>query len=353
MSRRSVSIFSVTFLDLMTNMTGAVMILMLLALKDNNKKPCPSIAHQGQVFYDRESGKVFGNLAPNSAAVAKLDGILVTVTDFQPFPKAGAACPPCICPPCPGKDKCDRIHCDDPGCSKGAVINRQECAIALSTQAPACQGKDAYTVKVSVAKAGSCATTWTDGSGRSWAYDSEVTLGPYPITQGSKTITVWDSQNPALRRSASVSPPASCSEYHAPPPPPPAIGYVPAGRRAILHWDNEKSNLNLVVKKGRDKVYGGARKKDWGIWYDDKAWFVRGMEEGVRFLEDGRYEIYVKNVTGNSGPPSQKFKIAFTNSIGVRESRELSFELSQDSGETLVAEIEISRRGIIIINTKK
>jgi len=346
-----------TFLDLMTNMTGAVMILMLFALKEGQNKPCPRIPYQGKVYYDPQSGKVFGDLAPSSAGVETNDSVLVTVVGFQDFPKPSEAA---VCPPCTqlhGKEKCDRTHCDDPACPKGSGTPEQECSIALSTQASGCQGKESYTVKVSVSKSGACASDWTDGSGRTWAYGSEITFGPYPIAQGAKTITVWDSQSPPMRRSATVLPPTGCGNAGGKDPTiiqieKRLVGYVPPGRRAILYWENEASNIDIIVEKeGGAKIKGGQNDRDWGEWYRDKSKWMgrRSTEEGVKLYAIGTYKVFAKNKTGPSGPDTQKVKLALTNSIGARESVENDFQISKDGGEVWLADIRITDQGINII----
>ncbi|HNG91100.1 MAG TPA: hypothetical protein PK858_12875, partial [Saprospiraceae bacterium] len=334
-----------TFLDLMTNMTGAVMILMLFALKEGQKKPCPSIAHQGKVYYDRSSGKVFGDLAPSAAPVEESDSVLVVVSGLQPFPQPGDGCPPC---PPSGSARCARTHCDDPNCSKNPEP-KGECSIALSTQVSGCQGNDQYSVRLWVTKAGgSCATTWTDGSGRAWPYETEVILGPYPIAQGGRSISVWDSQQPSLRRSAAISPPPKCSGGG------PAagsggptvvqvskVGYVPPGRRVILFWENEASNLDIVVEKENSgRIRGNQNDKPWGEWYRDKSKWMgrRSTEEGVKFYATGAYKVYAKNKTGRSGPASQKVTLALTNSLGARESIEHGFDIPRDADEVWLAD---------------
>ncbi len=353
-----------TFLDLMTNMTGAVMILMLFAMIDAGKKVCPSIPHSGRIVFDPETGKFTGEIEHRGQAVENGDSILVAVTGFQPFPKPGEVpqCPPCTLPH--GGKPCDRNHCPDPDRHKLQDPGPpKECSIALSTQVSGCEGNDTYTVRVSVTKVGgACATAWTDGKG-TWAYGSEAKFGPYAIAEGNKTITVWDSQNTGMRRTVTVMPPPKCSggggnsqvvvvEQN-------KVGYVPPGRRVILFWENEASNIDIIVEKyGGGKIRGGQNDKSWGEWYRDKAKWMgrRSTEEGVKIYTTGRYTIYAKNKTGRSGPALQKVKLALTNSIGTRESQEYDFDVSKDSDELLLAEIEIAERGIKIIkiiNIKK
>ena len=177
------------------------------------------------------------------------------------------------------------------------------------------------------------------------------------IAQGAKTITVWDSQSPPMRRSATVLPPTGCGNAGGKDPTiiqieKRLVGYVPPGRRAILYWENEASNIDIIVEKeGGAKIKGGQNDRDWGEWYRDKSKWMgrRSTEEGVKLYAIGTYKVFAKNKTGPSGPDTQKVKLALTNSIGARESVENDFQISKDGGEVWLADIRITDQGINII----
>jgi hypothetical protein len=349
MSRRSIQVFNMSFLDMMTNFLGAVIILFLLAANEMSKRPFPNVKATAKVVYNdltRDiNGKIDLSVLTPTVALRPGDTLLVIVEKTISKKAEEAVAPPP--PPRPNQGPTggvivneDQVVVDKKKYEEALKNPEQaECALfADVVKISPCNDKgtpengddDTYTVDIKVSAAGKCSSTqlWKDNKGTGATPYSSAKTYTFKIKDGQQTITVSDMSSP-VSKSVTINPPASCVKKVVvvdPPefPPPPGLNFQ-------IEFDeaNANANVDLYVEKSGRWVYG-ARKNDddIGRWDNAKRGFLSPGKTGIEKVtqldvahQPGTYKVYAHLKPGKTAPSSIKVKLFISSQKGNQSKR--------------------------------
>lgn len=190
--RRNISVFNMSFLDLITNYLGATTILLLVAMKHYEETPCPNISRKIEAHYDPQTQRIWSDSLPDNVQRVKMsDTILVVVGDERPLP-------------------CGPQQSGNGG--GGRQYRPDVCAIYPKIENAQCDLKDGtYTAQLVVEKSGACnGDSWKTADGLSGRYGQPVTIGPFSMRDGDHELVVTDARNSAANARVTVYAP-NCS----------------------------------------------------------------------------------------------------------------------------------------------
>ena len=368
MSRRSIQVFNMSFLDMITNFLGAVIILFLLAMVDQggSSKAQFSPKFFGSVTVDSSKNRIFGDFDRVFRSVKPNDTILVVVKDFGQSPENGAKdatgrevvylpcnkqhfpsvpCPP----PCPPPGTCSIVASFENGpCNNGGT--------------PSNTTDDTYTAKVTVKRAGECGTSWRDNSGGSGAYDVAKNYGPFRIADGTKELKIADANDAKSVFSLKIIPPPSCSETKSGPNKPTVMPPIEYGKiNFVAYWGDRTNKINLWLRvPGGDwaKTSGGS--SNGTKWSDYTVKSGSGpikipKQVGEIFYQDtpkpGTYEVWLHNTDPKRASQKVQFWASSKDRPATNVADEATIEYSDKSpksgGGKLVMVIEVGADGSI------
>ncbi len=366
MARREIQVFNMSFLDMMTNFLGAVIILFLLSAQNISKSPGGGVVRKVEGSYDADRLILHAQVA----GLQIEDTLLVIVKDNEALRQPAIA------------------HSGGNGRGKGnppgqgsmvdtagltAAKDRQMEAIFIeSASTSTCNdagtpnaNDDTYTISLKVVKTGKTGVSCLVG-GKTVAYNTNVTCGPYRISDGPQVIVARDAQNATLSsKPLTINPPSSCSG--SPPAPGPATPEAPGMVNFYANWEDPTDKVNIYVKKGSAWVYGG-RTSDPRIGefseFQSKtsAWKKKNTNvETVRQLQTfipGTYQVYL-HYKGNKNPQKNKTEVPVTlwllNKKHPGDSRRFDYKIPfskkgpKNGGVQLLKTVEITPDGKFII----
>lgn len=354
-SRRSIQVFNMSFLDMMTNFLGAVIILFLLAAKDMNKRPFPNVKATAKVVYNDLTRDINGKIDASVLSTAALkpgDTLLVIVektTSLKP-PVAEVQRPdqPKYQGPA-GVQLNDNQIVVDKQKYEEALKNpaEAECAIfADVVKVSPCNDKgtpengddDTYTVDIKVSAAGKCSASrlWKDNKMPGVTGYDKLKTYSFKIKDGPQTITIND-MGGGVSKSVTINPPAPCVKTSASIvtkplqefPPPPGINFQ-------IEFDESKGdNVDIYVEKNGKWVFGNKRNDDAiGRWDNEKRGFLNPGKTGIERVRQlgnplpGTYKIYAHFRVEKATAPSRKVAL-FLSSQKVAQSRRFEFLVPQ------------------------
>ena len=197
--RRNISVFNMSFLDLITNYLGATTILLLVAMKHYEETPCPNISRKIEAHYDPRTQRIWSDsLYTAVRGVKARDTILVIVHDEQPLP-------------CGPQQSGSGQGGGNGGGGQGP--RPDVCLIFPKIENPQCDLKNGtYTAQLVVEKSGACnGLSWKTADGITGRYGQPVTVGPFPLHDGDREIVVTDSRNSEANGRATIYAP-NCND---------------------------------------------------------------------------------------------------------------------------------------------
>ena len=379
-SRRSIQVFNMSFLDMMTNFLGAVIILFLLAAKEMGKRPFPNVKATAKVVYNDLTKDINGKLENTVLTTGTLkpgDTLLVIIdkTTSEKPPVAEAQQQPKYNGP-QGVQLDENQIIVDKKKYEEALKNPEEaeCAIFADVlKISPCNDKgtpengddDTYTVDIKVSGAGKCATSrlWKDNKlpgvtayDKTKTYTFKIKDGPQSITVNdmggstSKTITINPPQPCTKQLASNPTPPKQIQEF----PPPPGINFQ-------IEFDESVGNVDIYVEKEGKWVYGGKRNDDRiGRWDNEKRGFLNPGKTGIErvrqlgAIQPGTYKVYAHYKPKSGSPPSLKVSL-FTSSQKVMQARRFEFLVSQsknsprNGGGMLLKTVVVNADGTLTI----
>ncbi len=316
MARREIQVFNMSFLDMMTNFLGAVIILFLLSAQNISKAPAGSgLIRKVEGSYDPDRLILHGQ----TTNVKIGDTLMLIVKDNQPVIPSGLSDgnyahrnPPK-----------QRPYVDTTGIwrTKPPYNQQPEALFIESAIASDCNdagtpdaADDTYTVSITIAKSGKTASTACNIDGRKVDYGKSTELGPFLIRNGAKTFVVRDGQNANLTKTMTINPPPPCSASDAPPQPPintpPVAGVV----NFYAKWDDPNDKVNIYVRKGNRWVFGLKKSDEQiGVWselaanagpFNRENTNVETVRQNSGFIP-GTYQIYL-HYKGTKGAKTPK-----------------------------------------------
>lgn len=341
-----------SFLDMMTNFLGAVIILFLLAAKEMGKRPFPNVKATATVVYNDVTKSIDGKLDATVLTNTTLqagDTILVIVgktTSEKPVVADQRPTQPQYTGPAGVQLNDNQVVVDRKEYEEALKNPKEaECAIIADVLkispcndkgTPANGDDDTYTVDVKVSAAGKCAASrlWKDNKLSGVTGYDKIKTYTFKVKDGPQTIAITDMGGDASK-SITVNPPPSCVKKDAPTavagehtafPPPPGLNFQ-------IEFDEQSGNVDLYVEKDGRWAYGG-RPNDpqIGRWSDERGgWLSPGKSgvERVRQLEPlqpGTYKVYAHYKKGS--PPSMKVSL-FVSSQKARQAQKFDYLVSQ------------------------
>ena len=341
-----------SFLDMMTNFLGAVIILFLLAAKDLEKRPFPNVKAEAKVVYNEKTRGISGQIPPSVLSALKAGDTLLVIIDKKVYEdgKTESA-------PVPPKASAGVILG-----SNEVVVSREEkeafesakknpespCMIfteniKVSTcnnnYTPDNKEDDTYKVDLLLNYAGKCSASllWRDDKSSGVTKYGQSKSYTFKMKDGPQKIMVNDFGNPSVTKVINVNPPAPCTTETASAakvpkrqvfPPPPGINFQ-------IEFDEKSGqNVDLWVEKSGKYVFGNKRKEDFGTWDNDKRGFLNDQKTGlerVRQLGEpipGTYKVYAHYRQSGTAPPSIKVSL-YLSSQKAQQSDKLEFNVPQ------------------------
>lgn len=360
-TRRTLQVFSLPFLDMVTNYLGATIILFLVAAQNQVEKPCPSIKTQLDGFVDSTRQYIW---TKDPATLAKVgDSILIIIKDTLHLPGQGTQSNDPIV--ISGGTQyitapCSLPHCTHTGCPPCPPPGT--CAIYATYSDVKCIGNDQFTFMATVKTAGSnCATNWRSSTGKTGSYNRPEMFGPYPISAGKQKITITDGQNPSVTTNVEVEPP-KCDV--SPPSanrkePPVYLGEV----QFIIEFDEQSgNNVGLRVKKdGKTLRIDEGPKRVASIGritaFVEQKWWERGKRKksGIRaILQEGTFVpgLYEIQLGGLAGTGAVKTKLYISSRSHPNTSEYHELNIPQREPQTMFV-VEVLADGSLKINSIK
>jgi hypothetical protein len=352
-TRRALQVFSLPFLDMVTNYLGAVIILFLVAAQAQEQKPCPAVKMQLEAFVDSTGQYVWAKDA--STQLAYGDSILLVIKDTLNMPGQGGGggqqlgqivvsggvqyiptpcrlqhCTHSDCPPCP-----------PPG----------QCGVYATYSEVQCNGQDAFTFMVNVQEVGECGSTWRDAQGRTGNYGTPTKYGPFLLASGKQTLVFQDVNKSGTPVRLEVEPPTNCRV--APPPMPEQPGGSGQINFIVEFDETAGDRVGIRVKKGNKTVWiNNKSEPEIGYFSTRKPQelSLRRPKTGVREVYQsqpipGIYEIYLEGTEGK-GPVKAKLWIGSKPKPLTTKSYDLTLPLNQ---RQLVRKVEVLADGSIKI----
>ena len=266
MARREIQVFNMSFLDMMTNFLGAVIILFLLSAQNISKAPAGSgLVRKVEGSYDLDRLVLHGQ----TTNVKIGDTLMLVVKDNQVV--ASSDNKGYATDPKPARPYVDTTGMTKPNNPGEAIIIESAITSKCNDAGTPKPWDDSYTIDIKVTKSGKKGIfCYIDN--QLVTYDKNTTLGPFLILNGTKTLSIRDGQNASLTKNVPINPPQPCSKSD--PPPPPAITAPPVAGMINFYakWDDPKDKVNIYVKKGSRWVYGGKTHDDQiGAWSELEA----------------------------------------------------------------------------------
>lgn len=283
--RRPVTLISVAFLDVLTNYSGAILILLLLFISKKSSKPYQEFKYNAHASIDLQQGVLFDLDTTRLANLHTGQQILITIKDFKHLAIEG--CPPynpytgprykehkeCVCPP----------PCPPIGCTIVGYAKPSKCK------------DDIYTDTIIIKQAGDCGTGWKSPSGYSGLYNQPF-VATFRGSEGNKAIKIIDNKNPATTCYVNIMPP-DCNI-----PAEPGKGKGEAGVGLInfkMTWQDENARINLYVQKdGKQWIKAISERKAWGkITQTTASGVNKTFYPEEQFIQDkkvepGTYQVY-------------------------------------------------------------
>jgi hypothetical protein len=354
-TRRALQVFSLPFLDMVTNYLGATIILFLVAAQYQQEKPCPSIKTQLEGFVDSTGQYIWTKEA--AALVTVGDSVLIIIKDTLNLPGQGNSTngPVVISGGIVYKTAaCTLPHCTDNTCPPCPLPG--QCAIYATYSDVNCIGTDQFTALVTVKTTGTnCGTTWRSSTGKTGTYNKPELFGPFPISSGKQKITITDVQNSNNSTYIEVMPP-SCNNTptaHRKEPP-----FYLADIQFVIEFDEQAgNNVGLRVKKdGRTlqldknndiKSIGRITTTVQPKWWEGRKRTKTGIRAALQeqFIP-GRYEIQLGGLAGN-GPVKTKLYLSSRKHPNTSEYYELI--IPQREPQTMFI-VEVMADGSLKVN---
>ncbi len=355
-----------SFLDMITNFTGACILLLLLSMTHFENTPCPEIKYTTYAHFDEQQKILWDTLnSPDLQELKIGDLILVKIDTFLSLRNKD-------CPTCPPQRTCTRNHYEcksvicpppcppDGGCSIVGSVTTSECK------------EDYYTAFVLVKSAGKCNSTWRDNQGHYGTYDVPQKL-TFNINEGSKVLNIADSKNSNAKCSVTIFPP-KCKELTTIPPikDDGGEGKLTGMLNFQLNWTDVNDRVNLYVEKEGNWVYGGRKKDDnIGEWHQTRSGGglnakILNIEElwQLKDIKPGTYTIYAhyKAVEGRDAQGKKnviKSSILSTLTIAIKGKNTVNRQIPatipytkespRKGGGKKIATVTISKEGLINI----
>ncbi len=369
MARREIQVFNMSFLDMMTNFLGAVIILFLLAAQNVSKSPGSGMVRKVEGSFDQDRLIVHGQV-PNAALG---DTLMLILKDNDPVLRSNAIAS--IGNSGIGRRE-ERKYVDTTGMriAKLPVNQRPEAIFIESATTSDCNdarttdktNDDTYTITLKALKLGKASSGYTV-DGRTATYQNQVVLGPYKMSEGKKKLVVKDAMDGILTKEIEINPPTPCKSNVPPPPPPPlpAAPKVPGKVNFYVSWEDPNDKVNIYVRKGRKWVFGG-RPSDSSIGefselrsntgpFNRKNTNVETVRQMNQFIP-GVYEVYA-HLREDRRSKTKEIPISLwiINEKFPYESKEYTYKLNptdnnpRNSGGKLLKTVEITTEGKFII----
>jgi hypothetical protein len=372
-SRRALQVFNMSFLDMITNFTGACILLLLLSMTHFENTPCPEIKYTTYAHFDEQQKILWDTLnSPDLQDLKTGDLILVKIDTFLSLRSKD-------CPTCPPQRACLRNHyeckpvvCPPPCPPDGG------CNIVGSVETSDCK-EDYYTALVLVKSAGNCNTTWRDNQGHYGTYNVPQKL-TFNVNEGNKVLLIADTKNSNAKCSVTIFPP-KCKESSNSSSSNVATttttndsgeGKLTGILNFQLSWSDVNDRVNLYVEKEGKWVYGGRKKDDnIGEWYQARSGGglnakILNIEELRQFngIKPGTYTIYThyKAVEGRDAQGKKntiKSSISTTLTLSIKGKTTINRQISaivpyskenpRSGGGKKIATVTISKEGLINI----
>jgi hypothetical protein len=233
--RRLIQIFNMSFLDMITNFAGALMILLLISAQNLSDKPSPEIKYNTTAHLDEHQNILWDTLSWRNLKVG--DRVLVEIADLQAL--RTKECSPCL--------ECKRPHYPKPTPQIPCPICPEPggCSIVGMAVSSECQNDGTYTAEITVRSAGKCAIKWKDNLGHTGIYGEPLKV-TFNANEGNKVLYVTDTDRSNITCRVNVFPP-KCNTVigGGGPPPPPAPGTI----NFKLSWLEKNARINLYVQK--------------------------------------------------------------------------------------------------------
>lgn len=341
-----------SFLDMVTNFTGACIVLLLLAMKDVARQPCPSIAHQSYAYFDPDRHFLYDTLDLTMRNLQPGDTVLLIVRELKVFtpedkkkqvgqwPRPKSQPDTVVAaPPSPGK------------CGMGYIASAPECD---DNGTPSDRSDDTYTFSVTLNAVGECATRWQDQNGRTGDYNKPALYGPFSIKSGSQSLIFKDLNKKEALVNVTVKPPEPCAV-------PASNGGNPGGGPIVppmagrlnfyLEFDEPAGQrVSIFVEKGGATVWGrnpdepgvGSWKNGKGVLSNRKT----GFESVTQYSKyaPGTYKIYGRYRKGSA--PNAKAKLYIASKDKAAQNLVSEHTLPKDQ-KVLLQTVEISTDGSI------
>jgi hypothetical protein len=309
-----------SFLDMMTNFTGAVIILFLLASKFQGDIPYKNVRGVATVDFNQFNNKITGQLDPTKLILDSIkpgDTLLVVVGKTMNVAEKKE-----IASNTTTNTNSSGVRLQD----DEIIVNREDYEKKVDPVAPgacrlvprligtlACNDNgtpknpddDTYTAEVNVELIGTCqgSSLWKDDLGTTLSYNKPKKY-TFKTKDPSKTIQFFDYNNKDLKGSLIIPAPKPCSSASAGNTEKPEFN-PPNGVNFVIEFDEESGNkVNLYVEKNGEWVCGRKDGKsrsnpNIGDWTNEKTnvtWLVRtksGVEKVVQKQPiPGTYKIY-------------------------------------------------------------
>jgi|GEM_PF-3423151 len=319
-SRRAIQVFNMSFLDMMTNFTGAVIILFLLASKFQGDIPYKNVRGVATVDFNQANNKITGQLDPTKLILSSIkpgDTLLVVVGKTMNVAEKKE-----IASTTTTNTNSSGVRLQD----DEIIVNREDyekkvdpvppgaCRLVprlIGTSAcndnstPNNSDDDTYTAEVNVELIGTCQSSslWKDDLGTTLSYNKPKKY-TFKTKDASKTIQFFDYSNKDLKGSLFIPAPKPCNATAAGNTEKPEFN-PPPGVNFVIEFDEQGgNNVDLYVEKNGQWVSG---KKDGksrsnpniGDWSDEKTnvtWIIKTKSDVEKVFQrqpiPGTYRIY-------------------------------------------------------------
>lgn len=334
-----------SFLDMMTNYLGAVIILFLVAAQRTEDKPCPQLATRIEANLDTENNLIWADLPPD---LEEGDSLVVHINRQEVIPggqSTSSGSGTRIV-----RESCQKKHLDD--CPQQVAPG--QCAIVATWYDAQCEGGNQFTFKVNLEKIGTCGSSWKDETGRTGIYGTEQRYGPFPINGGAKTIRFTDASQSAATAKVTVPPPACNNSSPAPSmatiAPPPGPGLI---QFAIEFDEVGGDRIGLRVKSGKNECSSNDKRAGDMLYVGQRVDMGPRPKTGYRMIyteqvAEGTYEIKLEPKEANNGQNVRvKLYVVSKNKPGSTRSFDLNLPLSQ--GRQVIKTVQVMGDGSLVI----
>lgn len=326
MSRRTIQVFNMSFLDMMTNFLGAVIILFLLAAQKMGEIPYKSVKGTAKVILNEKSQEINGKIDLKVGDALQAGDTLLVIIEkkVREDGKIATAPPKPVTPPkeqgvvlhdnqvVVDKTEFDRLK-NNPTAENKCLIYPTIVKISPCNDngTPNNADDDTYTAEIKVSGAGKCATLWRDDKSPGPAVYEKNKTYTFKMKDGPQKMTVSDNTNRDVQQIVQINPPPACAGAVVVKPVDTnngGGGSIPPGINFQVEFDANMGNVDLYVEKEGHWVYGGKRRDDAiGQWTDEKIGFLSPGKTGLEKVRQlgtpvpGTYKIYAHYKKGNQG----------------------------------------------------